>query len=182
LLANDYVISRLPSILDISSNQMGLTSISLGMEDQAKYMASSEFYQGFRRMELEKDKYALKTLMGVNLTKEEQEKLDANKEKLFGLNVVRDKEGYEVKEALYVENDGLSLDYFREVVGPIIRRSEHQMENLKRKIEKKKNIDISRAYSNLIVRPMQFTKLASDDEKLVLVQSIPMIETSKVMK
>lgn len=188
LLANDYAVSNISSILALSSNQKGLTSMSMGMENMADYTATMEFHRGFRQMQLESSKYALKKLMGVVLTKEESKELEERKAEIFGYRVARmtDDLGYSLEKPVSVENDGDRIEKFDTLSSKVEDKAERELNKVNKKAEKLeakgKTDKASKLYDNLSVRTFKFvSSLDGSFDKLVLVKGQPSLKSNVSM-
>jgi len=185
IVANDYAISNVSSILSLSGTQKTLTSMSMGMENMADYSATMEFTRGVRQMRLEASKYAVKGLMGVVLSKEESKELEERKNEIFGYRISRssDSSGYLLDDPLSIENDGEDVLNFRKISEPVEERAEREIEKANKKaqklIDKGKKEAAESLYTNLSIRPLKFISSLSDSfDRLVLVQGQPMLKDS----
>lgn len=187
LIANDYAISNVPTILSLSGTQKNLTAMSMGMEKMADYAATMEFCRGFKQMQLESSKIAVKQLMGATLSVEERRELDNRKNELFGYCVTRVDEYGEsqLDDPISMENDGDSVEQFRKLSSPLEAKAIKSKEKADKKAlkmqKKDPEADVSKLYSNLSIRPLKFVSCLSEStDRLVLVQGQPTLRKNDV--
>lgn len=182
LVANDYAISNVPLILSLSGTQKNLTAMSMGMENMADYSATMEFCRGFKKMQLESSKVAVKQLMGTTLSVEERRELDDKKEELFGYRIPASDDDYLI-EPISKENDGELVESFRKTSRPIEEQAERQKQKADKKavkaLEKNPSEDITKFYTNLSIRPLKFVASLNESyDGLVLVQGQPSLKSN----
>lgn len=156
LVANDYVISNINSVLSTTTAQKRLNDMTPGMNQNSDNYANVDFYDNYQKLTLEASKIAIKRLIGGTLSIEERKKMEKNKEDIFGIKIsqIEHSDKFDVSEPTNKENNRNLINRFREI---------------KKQIEDEARMVAERpSYQNLVIMPMTLKKILPNSEKLVL--------------
>lgn len=181
LIVNDYMIAKIPEVLEQSFTSKRLTSLSMGMESQVEYRGSKQFAETHRKLQIESSKVAIKNILGVQLTINEQAKLSRQQKHSFEYNVEKSDEEnfgtYEIKKPICEKDNNELVGKLRKINEKISEKNDGFIARIAERVEKfeskEKQVDYQHMYKNIRVRPFEFVKtldLLDENDRLVLVR------------